>query len=49
MKRPYSPEWGAAEGLDTAGPVDNPVVATDADGKAGREWMMVGKLPFKVE
>src|SRR5215208_5873597 len=35
-------DYHAAEGLDAADPVDNPVVATDADGNVWREWMMVG-------
>jgi nitrite reductase (NO-forming) len=35
-------DYHAAEGLAAADPVDNPVVATDADGKVWREWMMVG-------
>ncbi len=35
-------DYHAAEGLDEAAPVDNPVVATDDGGKVWREWMMVG-------
>ena len=35
-------DYHAAEGLDAADPVDNPVVAADADGRRWREWMMVG-------